>query len=83
MLFLIRFCFTLVAAPPLLLALLLFLAVESEPSTQIEWQLTDEDIEKAKQIFEGNTIQDNVKTIELAHFTERPRLGLYHFALAA
>ena len=65
MLFLIRFFFALVAAPPLLLALLLFLAVESEPSTQIEWQLTDEDIERARQIFEGNTVQDNIKTIEL------------------
>ncbi|MGR9115683.1 MAG: hypothetical protein ACU85E_07950 [Gammaproteobacteria bacterium] len=65
MLFLIRFFFALISAPPIVLALLFLLAVEPYPSTQIEWQLTEDDIERAKQIFEGNTVQDNIKTIEL------------------
>ncbi|MGR9045701.1 MAG: hypothetical protein ACU83N_10415 [Gammaproteobacteria bacterium] len=65
MLLLLRFFFALAIAPPILLAVLFFMAVEPEPSTHTEWQLTEEDLERAKLIFEGNAVQDNIKTIEL------------------
>lgn len=65
MLFFARLLLAVVAAPPLILALLLYSAVDPQPATQVEWQLTEEDMARAQQIFEGNTIQDNVKTVEL------------------
>lgn len=65
MLLLLRFFFALAIAPPILLAVLFFMAVEPEPSIHTEWQLTEEDLERAKLIFEGNAVQDNIKSIEL------------------
>ncbi|PKM11895.1 MAG: hypothetical protein CVV13_07535 [Gammaproteobacteria bacterium HGW-Gammaproteobacteria-3] len=65
MLHILRFFFVLAAAPTLILVWLLFLAVEPEPSTQVEWQVTEQDLARAKQIFEGNAIKDHIKTIEL------------------
>lgn len=65
MLLLARFLFALFAAPPVLLALAILYAVEPEPSVQADWQMNDDDIERAKQIFEGGSMSENIRTIEL------------------
>ncbi|MGD7035818.1 hypothetical protein [Methylotuvimicrobium buryatense] len=65
MLLLTRFLFALFTAPPVLLALVILYAVEPEPSVQADWQMNDEDIERAKEIFEGSPVSDNIRTVEL------------------
>lgn len=52
-------------APPVLLALVILNAVEPEPSIRTNWQMEDDDIERAKQFFEGNPVSENIRTIEL------------------
>lgn len=65
MLLLLRFIFALISAPPVLLALVFFEAVDPAPLEKIEWQINDEDISNAKQIFDGSSVQNNIKTVEL------------------
>ncbi|MGR9052580.1 MAG: hypothetical protein ACU84J_08030, partial [Gammaproteobacteria bacterium] len=65
MLLLLRLVFVLASVPPVLSAILLFMAIESEPSIRQEWALTDQDIDRAKHIFEGNAVDNNLKTVEL------------------
>lgn len=65
MLLIARFLFALLTAPLIVLALTIFYSVEPEPSIQTDWQMEDEDIERAKQIFEGFPVSENIRTIEL------------------
>ncbi|MDO8843049.1 MAG: hypothetical protein Q7U98_02150 [Methylicorpusculum sp.] len=65
MLLFVRFIFALLVGPPVLLALALFFAVEQQPAIKTDWEPTAEDIERAKTIFEGNPIRDNLKTMDL------------------
>gem|GEM_PF-5103033 len=47
MLLLTRFLFALFTAPPVLLAIVMLYAVEPEPSVRADWQMNDEDVERA------------------------------------
>lgn len=60
----LRLLFFYLAAPPLLLATLLFFAVDNSPVTQQNWTLTRSDMQRAKTIV-GSSTSKTQKTIKL------------------
>jgi hypothetical protein len=67
MLLFARILFFCLAAPPILLAILFFMSVETTPAVQLKWSLTQKDINRAKHILNeaSETTGESLQTIEL------------------